>query len=1383
MTDLNKKPSKPTGSSAQPNATTRQTRPAPSSAPPRPAVSRTVAHTAKPASDSPVRQGQGAKPAASPASVRAASTKPTTVRPVGQKPATNPSARDPAKTPAEVVNTDALVRARQRSEERAAKNKELADRLEAAKREEEKKRALDELPREKKKDLENKVRDKRKKERISERAEGSAKAAAAVAPPLSVGKKKALIAVVAVILAIAITLTIVLVSCNGALPQDTFIVGYSAGNYDGTRPSDNPFVSRDDISAGEYSNEYKNKTKVGYGAEYLGTVARKIPTSTSDEGLVSSGVITAYPTYGRGANYTDEQKRAVINESWQLCTVNTRIGSDGYPKNTYNRMDADGNLYLNDEDTGRDLYKHTAADGMYYGNVSDTEPGIIKKLTYAPRAHGGSYNVTGVYAPAGEVIKVELSEADMNATGGIEVFIGQALYNKKANNIWAARGINRMPVILNTLVLDKNTCSYNAERGIYTGYVGSFYGGPIYVYNENVKFSVTISGAVRYAHYILGYTTPEEYAANLASSAPYFDLEVRENGVLHSGPKASVGAANINLDNIHKCAVLWEKIALISTQRVKQGIVFLYDPFVAAGAAVAFPGQMSVNCPAGWMSGSLNYNSFVTGGAWGNMHEYNHNFQGYGCGSDGEVTNNALNLVEYSLFTKISAARQIGAYGGAGLSGWNCYTSPTWALQRVISGEIGGTNGLAVYATLLHNLGQEAFIRSSFGRNVDYFKNWGNVTHQNMWYYTTLIGNFANEADYLSLLSEQSGYPMFVPVSCVYQTGRSYNYDGQKRYISTAQPFAIKYGEAFTVDLNNYTTNDGMYAGGSIVIPSGFDYRIKKIASPQYGSITSDGNNVFTYHPDANHLSSGKIIVTLEIKYRGGNFEVDDVDLVLEFKQSHEMNKNMLERTTYTYADAENLPATSVEAYESGFAGAEKTSADNINPVQNGNTEIWMTDPMPENTFYEVKGKMYVADSGKYRIALRGRWDCALYVSVNSDKADEYMLAAKIKTDATHANFYLDNAETYYDIDGLTAGDWVYFKAVTKSEVRGGKNGYIGLGWGHFVPPPGVIDENGNLIGPDGNIIENPQETVSVTYANGYRASYESIVEPFESDYFFLRDYQYNYIESTDVSEGQTVVETNYTPWTDGVSEGWYDLSHLFDGKLDTWVHTSRNFQVSADNPLYMTVDMGKNVTATHFDLTCWTEKNMTNIGMPKAFKLEFMDEKNNKVYEKEFTGVSAKNKIISVNLDSSVFFRYYKLTVTATDNGRFAATEMGFSDVFSLPGGVVMEADNEMFVYNGEWTTEYGFYTFGHIYKGNEGASVSFTFNGTYFAVFSYKASGYGSFDVYIDGQKRGTVDLSGEGGASELVYRSEELGAVKHRVELRCVSGTANIDNIVLW
>ena len=46
---------------------------------------------------------------------------------------------------------------------------------------------------------------------------------------------------------------------------------------------------------------------------------------------------------------------------------------------------------------------------------------------------------------------------------------------------------------------------------------------------------------------------------------------------------------------------------------------------------------------------------------WGAIHEFNHHFQRFGFAPGDEVTNNAVSLVEYSLFTRISANRALGS--------------------------------------------------------------------------------------------------------------------------------------------------------------------------------------------------------------------------------------------------------------------------------------------------------------------------------------------------------------------------------------------------------------------------------------------------------------------------------------------------------------------------------------------------------------------------------------------------------------------------------------------------------------------------------------------------------------------------------------------------
>ncbi|MBD5132003.1 MAG: hypothetical protein HDT28_05360 [Clostridiales bacterium] len=1215
----------------------------------------------------------------------------------------------------------------------------------------------------------------------------TSKSGGAAASALDPKKKKIIIiSVVAAVLVIAliIILAVCIPSCahkdGELLPFDpSFSIDgedeHKGSVFDEIDPNDG-------LPTEVFSSAYVNKTKVGYKAEYLGTVERTLPNGVSDGGLVANGTIDAYPKFGQGSSLDQTQRQAVINENWNLCSINTRIGSDGYPQNTYDKMDKDGYLYLRGERTGGQLYKHTGSVGLWYSDVSDDEQAIVKRFTFDPRGYE-SYNVTGMYAPAGEIIKIEVSKADMQAAGNsVLIHIGQALYNRKANNIWAARGLNRMPVILNTMLVTPDTAEFDEERQVYTGYVGSFLGGPIYIGNASKTFSVTVSGGVRYSHFILGYTTPEEFAENAKSTAPYFDLEVREYGVLHSGPVNQV--KNLSYDDLYTAAVMWEKIALVSTQITRQGIVFLYEPFVAAGAAVAFPGQYSVNCPTDWMAGSLNYNAFVNSGSWGNMHEYNHNFQGWGLPDGGEVTNNAVNLVEYSLFTRISANRRLGA-GGDGLDGWNRYTSPGWAAMQVSGSR---ENDLSIYATLLHAFGQDNFIKVAAAKpnGIDnYFNKFAEVTHNDMTYYSSLVGkNMSSEA---TSAMKAKGYSMFVPVATVYQTGRSYKYDGETHYIQTAQPYKIRFGEDFTLDLRPYTTEGGMYTSGSIVIPADFNYTVKSITQPEYGTIVNNGDNVFTYKPDGEHTKSGKIRVTLGITKKNGSFKVDDVELIIELEQSHEMNKSMLERVTYTYEDVDAMPESAQAAFESKFAGASSVvSADNANPTQNGNTEIWTYDVMSDNAFYEIRGKFYIDETAKYRLALRGRWDCALYTSVNSNEDKDFKLAAYVQTTASHANFYTE-ANTYCDIEDLKAGDWLYFRAVVRSTNQGGKNAYIGLGWGKFTPATGTINENGEIEGAG-------EETVTVQYANAYRNSYQFTDTSFTSNYKYVRNYTYTYndtIEYTPVysADGKeyrySVVETNYRPWTDAVSEGWYDISHLFDGRLDTYIHTARDQWISADNPLTMTIDAGSVITANRFNVYGWTEKSMSNIGFPTAFKLEFKNTPDGEVvYSKEFSGVKyGNNKNAIVNLGETVKFRYAYLTITASDNGRVALTSLSFSYVTEYVNGTVVSCDSENIRYRGDWKTESAYCSFGHIYVGNDDAVCEFKFSGDRFALFAMRNKIYGTFEVYIDGEKVGVVNLSGNSTSPELVYLSDGLKDGEHFVSIRSTGDKINIDSFVTW
>ena len=1131
---------------------------------------------------------------------------------------------------------------------------------------------------------------------------------------------------------------------------------------------------------------YKATTPIGYYGRVIGNVARVKPVAEMrNEGLGE------YPVYGttlRSVLGTTDDKvaarNALIRESSYLTSSNTWNGGGG----GYTWMDKNGYLYsgttfepiktVDAQNNHRQLYKHTASVGMYFGDVADDEPAIIKEVTLRPRGYN-SYSVTGVYAPAGEVIKIQLSEQDMEATGGITIHIGQALYNGKANNIWTAKNqMQRFPVILNTMVVNKDHCTY--ENGVYTAYVGSFIGGPIYVRNTNATVKVTISGGVPYSHFILGYTTPEEFAQNLKSSAPYFDMEIWNYGVLHSGPKSYSTA--YTYDELYKAAILWEKITLVSTTNSRQGIVFLYDPFVAAGAAVAFPGQGSVNCPAGWMSSSLNYNGLVTSGSWGNFHEYHHNFQGYGVGDGGEVTNNGMSLVSYSLFTKISAARSLANYGSAGLGGWNRYTSATFALEQAM--RIGrpnqnpenGNKGLSLYATLLHNFGADNYIqakvkqqRGRYGQSyAGYLRAWQEITHNNMSYYFNKILNAGLGDQY-----DNEDYPMFIPVASTYQTGRTYTYDGVKKDITSMQPYVIPYGEDFTLDLRRYEENSaGQYVSGSIVLPDDFYYTIKSITKPEYGELIKVEEGVYTYKPDKNNMRSGQIRLTLGIQKVNPNdtsinFALDDVELIIELEQTRETKKYTLTRTTYTYEDGA-APTDAIEAYNSGYAGyIEKVDGDNINLTQNSNTDVWYNytdNQAPLNSVVEVRGKMYIEEEGKYRIALRGRYNVALFVSLDGGKT--YELAAHKNTLSSDYHFDFTNEETYKDYE-LKADTWLYFKEVMISDnVK--RNSFVGLGWGMFIPPQGTIDEDGNLVG-------GTEETINVKYATAYREDYQFQGE-FTTDYFYKWTGSYNYVDNRRASENQTIVDSNYNDIRVPEGHGWgnFPIENVIDGKLGTYIHTIKS--VSENAPLEFIIDMGEVKPVNRITLYSQYRSDLMS---PKSFNLYGSNDGENFFTVGEFKDLPrAQNVVVRFEEQS---FRYYRLQITQS-NGRYVIIgEIELMRDFEVHNGEHFSPSNEKFSYGGKWDLHVASSTFGTVFVGKKNSTASFEFEGTRFAILSSKSFGT-NFEVYVDGKKVSSLDPKPDTADFAVSFISPEFANGKHSVTIKCL-GEANIDSIVTF
>lgn len=1104
-----------------------------------------------------------------------------------------------------------------------------------------------------------------------------------------------------------------------------------------------------------YQKEYATTSKVGYYAKILGTTKRTIP-EIKNEGL------SVYPVYGTTlTGITEEQRLAIYEESYYLTPTGlSKASNDAYTAGgSFNRIDKNGYLYLNDQPAldssgnHRKLYKHTTATNMFYGDVPNDEQAVIKTITYSPRSYTKGYGITGLYVPAGEVVKIEISGEDMRATNGLTVHVGQALYNGQSNNIPYGKDYNRMPNNLSSYEINQTLSEYDSATDTYTAYVGSYYGGPLYIRNETETFTVTVTGGLTYRHFILGYTSPEEFAKTSQSRVPYFDLEVWDSGVLHSCSLQYV--KDFTYDDLYNAAVLWDKISAISTQVYNQGTVFCYDPFTFVGAACAWPLRNSVTSPSGWVSGALDYNTFLESGSWGNIHEYNHNYQissnGYwGLGDGGEVTNNALNVIAYGMYTNVSAKRQLGNLD-EGLSDWNKYTNPSWTLRDITEGRYSnGQKGLSVYANYYHSFGQDVMlsaIKSAGSNSVD---NWLKATtdasgYDMTYYYKDLIGlEVSNET-----LSETAAknYPMFVPVASIYQTGRSYTKGGVKSYSETARPYRIAANEEFEIDLGRYTINGNDYVSGSIVMPDGFSYRIANVSTPDNGELAKISDTKYKYIPGA-QKTSGKIYVKLEITKDDGAFDVDDVELVFEFEQTKEFNKNIIERTTYTFATA-NAYSSAKEAYEANYAGyTAVVEGDNDNTFSNGrvvqdcSAEVWL-ESVNANQILEIKGKYYIKNAGKYRLALRGRHDCVLYASTDGVN---YNLAAEYTTNANGSPDFPLTDGTYSDYN-LAEGSWLYFKAVMLCQTKGGKNAFIGVGLGTF-------DQSGN---------------VTVSKVNAYRNSY-TLSDTFNADYYYEKSYTYDYKDNVYYSAiGEIIDAQNYSPWTPAE----HLLSNLLDGDKNTYIHT--NYEASEEKQLVLTIDLKNEYTVNR--LTLYSQARW-DYHCPISFKIEGSLDGQEWFNVGSFNDLPVKNYSVCADFDECTI-RYYRISFTKSSNRYIIISEAELSRVFEINGAKQISLGDSSVIMKGDWKASYEYSSYGHTYYGAKDSSVEYEFVGNRFGILTTDANSL--YEVYIDGVLTPSISLKEDSGVL-AGYISEELSNKKHTVIIKSAN-KVKIDSLLIW
>lgn len=1020
--------------------------------------------------------------------------------------------------------------------------------------------------------------------------------------------------------------------------------------------------------------------------------SRNIPTQSQNE-----GISTKYPTYGTDMEFSEEERAKLFEEN--------RLLFEGYDS-----MDADGNLYNGGVATGRKLYKHTAAENNYLGNVSNTEKAVVQTVTVCSTEQRNF--ITGLYAPAGEVVKIEISSEDLAQIGSLNVVVGRATNRNVLHNMpETLTSYDRMPIISKQYTINTTTA-----------YVGNYLGGPIYispsVYGK--EFTVKISGAVRYTYFIYGKTTREEFEAMQDLSAPYYDFEVWNLGVRHSGP-ATYG--NYDYDNLVNVGALWENVSCASrqvpnTSNKYVGISFVYDPYVAAGSACAYQGGNPwVNAPYNCLSLALDYQSMVTQGFWGLLHEHNHHFQNYGLAPYGEVSNNATSLISYILYTDISSSR---SEDDSTLSAWNRYTDPTRSLKETISnaGQSEGQTALNIYADIIHNFGTDKFIKAtqlSAGKHdVDsWYLALTQATGYDMTYYFETLLNHTVSDDAKSQVSQD--LPVFVPVACLYQIGRYTNNGKTQSFVQTVRPYNIEYDKAYTLNFEDY-----------LIVPPDFEYQITNITNPQNGTIQKISDKQYLYTPVAG-LESGEIELTITLTHP--TIAQQTITLVLEFVQKDPT----IVSTKYVY---DSMVYTSVDdAVENNFEGyTSKTSKFATSTFLNG---------VATNQIGVVEGKIYIPEDGDYTFCLRaGRGDNALYISFDGQN---YTKAVGF-TDMNNTFGLNQNQTCQYS---LQKGQYVYFRQVVVAS-RYQSDAFTEIGWTTSQATPVTI--------PAKYLINNDWQYKKYTFSvkNKYpRANNISQI-----------------VSTSDISQWE-ILSCNMQKWDNSTG-----IENILDGNSDTFYHNESGNFICADNPFELIVDTHQTTMANTLVLTA---RKSGQENLPTSFCLYGGVVQNDLTLLGSYEDLDISNKKIQVSFDDTNI-RYFKLVVTETKSNLSGTYNHYVSfaqiDIQYNFDGKLVSPDRLSYYENTFKTFEQDstkLATFGHLLSGDGG--IAFLFDGTQVAVFTKQAS-YCKISVEVDGVEQiVTIDKQDQ---ISIAFLSDKLGGKHHSVTISVLEGTLNLDSI---
>lgn len=164
------------------------------------------------------------------------------------------------------------------------------------------------------------------------------------------------------------------------------------------------------------------------------------------------------------------------------------------------------------------LKKHIAADGQFYGTVSDSALGVEKRIYINTNAKGA--HSLASYVPAGEIATVTLSDEALKYAkeGKIKITVGMTYVDAESYG-YNSGSDNRMPYLSKEFSITENETK-----------VGTPFGGLVCMeisdsIPSGLSLEVNIKGVVDTPYYDLGKTSSEEWLES--REAPGLFAEVR----------------------------------------------------------------------------------------------------------------------------------------------------------------------------------------------------------------------------------------------------------------------------------------------------------------------------------------------------------------------------------------------------------------------------------------------------------------------------------------------------------------------------------------------------------------------------------------------------------------------------------------------------------------------------------------------------------------------------------------------------------------------------------------------------------------------------------------------------------------------------------------